>query len=92
LALNILHKNIFGFFGMLENNQSAPLFFLVATKIFYLLFGTKEWVFRLLPFVFSILSIPLFYYFSKKFLDKKISIIVANFLFGLNYYLIYYFQ
>lgn len=44
LALSIINKNIFGYFGLLEHNQSAPPLFMAVTKLFSLLFGIKEYV------------------------------------------------
>ena len=92
LAINILNKNFLDFFSNLSHEQYAPPLFMIFTKILTLIFGMKEAVFRFLPFIFSIFSIPLFYIFSKKFLERKISIITANLLFCINYYLIYYSQ
>ncbi len=54
------------------------------------LFGINELVFRFIPFLASILSIPAFYFLSKKVLNKKWSILIANYLFAVNFWLLYY--
>lgn len=92
LAVNILNNNYFDFLKPLKYEQSAPLFFMIMTKVLSDIFGAKEIVLRFLPFISSIFALPLFYLFSKIFLDKKISIFIANFLFAINYYLIFYSQ
>lgn len=92
LALNVIGKSFLGFFAGLDNSQFAPPLFMLVSKIFTNIFGGGEYVLRILPFLCGILSIPLFYLFSKRFFTKKWSIILANFLFAINYYLIYYAQ
>lgn len=90
LALNIMHRNIFGYFSPLEHVQSAPPFFMMATKVITHFFGINEFSLRFIPFVSSIASLPLFYLFSKKFLTKKYSIVIAFLLFALNCQLFYF--
>ncbi len=92
LAMSIIHRNVFGMFSPLEHAQKAPAIFMLFTKIFSMLFGTKELALRFIPLISGILSIPLFYYFSKIFISKKWSIILVNFLFAINLHLIYYAQ
>ena len=88
---NILNKNISPF-STLKYVQVMPPFFLITERIMYNVFGIKELVLRFYPFIASIIAIPLFYVFSKIFLQKKWSIIAANFLFAVNVFLIYYAQ
>lgn len=90
LSLSIMHRSIFGYFSPLEHTQSAPVLFMMATKAVTSIFGINEFSLRLIPFLSSILALPIFYFFSKKFLEKKYSIIVALLLFSINYNLIYY--
>lgn len=90
LAINIIKRGIFDLFLPLEHCQSAPPMFLVLTKILTMIFKTHENIFRTIPFLSSLISIPLFYLLSKKFLSSKFSIIFAFLLFNLNYKLIYY--
>ena len=79
-------------FSALKYQQIMPPFFLITERIMYNVFGIKELVLRFYPFIASIIAIPLFYVFSKIFLQKKWSIIAANFLFAVNVFLIYYAQ
>lgn len=90
LALSIMHRSIFGFFTPLEHVQSAPPFFMMATKLLTNIFGINEYALRFIPFFASICSLPLFYIFSKKILYKKVSLLIALVLFAVNYRLVYY--
>ena len=90
LALSIMHRGIFGFFAPLEHVQSAPPFFMMATKILTNIFGVNEASLRFIPFFASICSLPLFYIFSKKILSKKKSLLIALLFFAVNFRLVYY--
>lgn len=92
LAINILNKHYFDYFGILQHQQSAPPLFMILTKFLASVINIKEATLRLIPLISSLVSIPIFFMFSKKILNNKFSIIAANFLFGINYYLIYYAQ
>ncbi len=92
LALNIINRSFFNLLKPFDFNQCAPFLFAVFSKIFYMLFGINELVFRFIPFLASILSIPAFYFLSKKVLNKKWSILIANYLFAVNFSLIFYCQ
>lgn len=92
LALNIMDRDFSGFFRYLDYIQCAPPLFMVSSKITTNIFGTREWAFRLLPLIFGIFSMFAFYYLSKDILNKKWSILIANFLFAVNFQLIYYCQ
>ena len=92
LFFNIYELSYTELFGALKHAQSAPPIFLVISKFMISQFGIKETVFRFLPLVSSLISIPVFYKFSKIFLEKKISIILANILFAINIQLITYSQ
>jgi hypothetical protein len=89
---NIYQKDFFGFFGELLCLQSSPPLFLCIEKVFMICWGIKEQVLRFFPFICSIFSIPCFYIFSKKFLQKHISIIIGNILFAVNIPILYYAQ
>lgn len=80
------------FFHPLKFFQKAPPLFMYASYLVSNIFGTKEIVLRIIPFLFSLLSIPLFYLVSVSFLQSKKAIIFANFIFVVNYQLIYYSQ
>jgi hypothetical protein len=92
LTLSLLDRNIFGFFSTLERQQAVPPLFMMVVKLFSLIFGIKEFVLRIFPFICGLMAIPLFYKFSKLFLIRKWSVIIASFLFAVNRTLIYYSQ
>lgn len=92
LSLSILNRGLLGYFAPLEHTQSAPPFFMFDTKLLTLFFGEKELVMRFIPFLCSLLSIGVFYLFTKKFFIKNHTLIAANLLFALNYRLIYFAQ
>lgn len=89
LAMSVINNK---FVGALEYGQAAPSGFLLISKLATLVFGISEQTLRLIPFLSSILAVFGFYWLSKIYLNRKFSIIIANFLFGINYYLIYYSQ
>ena len=92
LAINLSDVNLFGLFLPLDNNQSAPCLFLVLSKILTFIFGEGEQILRLLPFLFSVASIFVFYFLTKKVFSNKLPILLANFLFAFNLPLMYYSQ
>ncbi len=77
-------------FHPLQNLQISPPLFLIAVKLLTKIFGYSEYVFSFIPFISSIVSIFVFYILSKQFLAKKRSIILANFLFMINFILLLY--
>lgn len=89
---NIYNKSFWGFFSQLSFGQSAPPLFLMLEKLVTKLFGIKELALRFVPFIASIIAIPVFYYFSKTFLNKSLSILFANLLFAINIQNIFYAQ
>ena len=90
IARSILDRSIFGFFSSLEGLQSAPPLFMMTVKLFSLIFGIKEFALRMFPFLCGLITILVFYKFSKLFLIRKWSVIIASFLFAVNRELIYY--
>lgn len=81
---------IYIFFNSLANNPHPPLFFILEYFIIKL-FGISEFSIRLLPALFGIISIFVFYKVIRSFFSEKISFI-ALFLFCFNPYQIYYSQ
>lgn len=75
-------------FDTLANNPHPPLFFILE-YIITRIFGISEVSIRILPALFSIISIFVFYKFVRSFFSEKISLI-ALFLFCFNPYLVYY--
>jgi len=66
IALNILRKNFFELTKPLDYNQVAPYGFLILEKIFVILFGTDDYVFRIIPLISGILLILFYLYLLKK--------------------------
>lgn len=90
LAWNIKFKHYSDFFRVLQLEQMAPPFFMVATKLFTKILGFSDLIFRLIPFLCGCLSIPAFYFLSKKVLKTKVAILSVVFLFAINQRLINY--
>ncbi len=91
LAYNITENSgFFWAFSHLQNYQVAPALFLIGVKFLTLIFRESEHVLRFIPFIAGVFSVPVFYILSKQILSKKRSIIFANFLFAINFILIYY--
>ena len=92
LALNIIELDAVKYFSPLKYGQAAPPLFMLLTKTITSFAGIKEFSLRILPFICSIISIPIFWQFSKTVLKNKFWILAANFLFAVNYNIIYYSQ
>lgn len=90
LAFNLFDRNIFGYFTPLDFGQAAPPLFLIFTKFFTFFIKNFEYSLRIIPFVSSILAVFAFYFLSKKFFTKNISLAAAFTLFCLNIKLLAY--
>ena len=90
LAINVLDKSFFDLFKELSYYQSAPPMFLFETKMLVEIFPLSEFTFRTIPFLVSILTLPIFYIFSKYFLYSRPARLLAAFLFAINTNLIFY--
>lgn len=89
LSLNIINRDFVGLLKPLDTLQIAPIGFLLTIKFLTIIFGTSEYVLRLLPFITGISSIPLFYLLAKRLTNKHIALIgLAFFILGRS--LIYY--
>jgi hypothetical protein len=89
LALNIVNRSFFGLLKPLDNNQGAPIGFLLFTKAIVSLFGISDFALRLLPLLAGLVSIPLMYFVSRKYV-KGLASFVSLGLFALSTQLIYY--
>jgi hypothetical protein len=89
LALNIINRSPAELLKPLDNNQGAPLGFLLLEKLVTLFFGSSEMALRLLPFVCGIVSIFLFKAVSSRFLMPS-AVPIAVALFAMLDPLIYY--
>lgn len=92
LATNIFTKNFLDLFKPLENGQKAPILFMALNKFTTNILGIKELSIKFIPFLSGILSIIAFYFLSKNLLKNNLSVLIANFLFAINYQLIYWSQ
>ncbi len=89
LALNIIHKDVWGLLGKLDYEQGAPLGFLLLEKLAATLFGDGERALRLLPLLAGCASLVLFYFLARQILRPP-GLLTALALFALSPTLIYY--
>jgi uncharacterized membrane protein len=89
LALNIIHKDVWGLFGKLDYEQGAPLGFLLLEKLAAALLGDGERALRLLPLMAGCASLILFYFLARKILNTP-GLLTVLALFALSPTLIYY--
>lgn len=66
LANNIVNRSFAGLFQPLDNNQGAPVGFLLLQKTVTLTLGDSEYALRLLPFLAGILSLALMFALTRK--------------------------
>lgn len=91
LAANILERNFLGFFQPLGYDQKAPAIFMMLNKgVSY--FGISELHLKLVSFLSGLGAVVIFYLISNKVFTTKLTVVVANFLFAINYQLIYWSQ
>src|SRR5690606_10379543 len=60
LVENIIRRDFLELLQPMEWHQNAPFAFLFLLKAVYLLLGSGEWQFRLVPLISGLLSLPLF--------------------------------
>jgi hypothetical protein len=75
LALNIVNRTWGGLFKPLDNDQGAPIGFLLLEKLVVNFWGNHEKALRLVPQIFSILTLPVFFYLCRKILLPGAAII-----------------
>jgi hypothetical protein len=80
LALNIIHRSFAGLLKPLDNDQGAPIGFLMIEKLVVTVLGNHEYSLRLAPVAASILALPLFYWLCRQFLSQPIAVIALVFL------------
>lgn len=71
LMLNVLERPFSGLLEPLADDQGAPVGFLFAVKGLVNIFGESEPVLRLIPFLGSLASLVLFYFLSRKLLNRS---------------------
>jgi hypothetical protein len=89
LASNIIDRSMAGLLQPLDNDQGAPIGFLLLEKGAVQAFGNSEYALRLLPFLFGSAALVLFYEVAKRYISPN-AVIIALYLFALSDTLIYY--
>lgn len=89
LTNNILGRNFGGLFQQLDNNQGAPIGFLLVQKSITLLLGDSEYVLRLFPFVAGIVSLALMFLLARKISNSFAGLFALGF-FAVAPSLVYY--
>lgn len=92
LAESIYEQPIWKSFTHIYGTQKAPPLFVFFSYINTMIFGFKEIILRLIPFISGCVSVIVFYILSKRVLTNKLAIISASILFCVNPVLIYYSQ
>ena len=92
LAMNIVEREGWGFLYPLNYLQSAPIGFMMLSKMVTQHIGITELCFRFIPFVSSILSLIFFYMLTGLVFKNKYCRLLALFVFGISYQLLFYAQ
>ena len=79
LAINILRKPLWALVGPLENHESAPLGFLLLSRLAVFLFGDGERALRLVPLLCGLAALPLVYVFAKRYLSPWVAVACVAF-------------
>jgi len=79
LAINILHKPLTGLVGPLDNHESAPLGFMLLSRLSVFLFGDGERALRLVPLLCGLVALPLVYVFAKRYLGPWLALACVAF-------------
>jgi hypothetical protein len=90
LALNFMTRDFAGILKPLDYIQAAPPLFLLTTKLFTVLFGFGPKALHALPFVSSVLSLPLFYFIARDLTKNKVIALISFLIFAANLSLIYF--
>lgn len=92
LGSSIVNKNYFELFGTLDFIQVAPPLFCIASKFLLNIsnaggnFAYQDLVLRIIPLIFSVLSLPLFSAVAQKFFKNNIFIWITTFVYCFNPY------
>ncbi|MCE9567826.1 MAG: glycosyltransferase family 39 protein [Planctomycetes bacterium] len=66
VALNIIRRDFEGLTHALDELQVAPILFLWAERAVLLVFGSSEWAMRLVPFLFGLAGLIVFWDFARR--------------------------
>lgn len=90
-ALYIIDSSFLGFLQPCQMDwcSPAPIGFLMFEKLLIQIFGSSEYVLRLFPFLCGVISLFLFYYVAKHYINRKAALIALFFL-AISPWLIYY--
>ncbi|MGA3066596.1 MAG: glycosyltransferase family 39 protein [Tepidisphaeraceae bacterium] len=75
LAYNIIHRGFFGLFKQLDNDQAAPVGFLLVQKMVVCLLGPGEHALRLFPLLASIAGLVVFWFLCRRILTPRAAVI-----------------
>lgn len=89
LALNLIERSYGELLGALDYNQAAPPLFLWIEKFAIDTLGNNEYAMRLYPLIGGVLSVFLFYRFTKIY-TAGWARAVAMFLFAMQSYIVYF--
>ena len=89
LALNIINRSFAGLLLPLDSEQAAPIGFLFLEKLAFLTLGDGEYSLRLFPFLFSLVSLLLFYEVARRCLASW-AVPLSLLFFAVSGHLIYF--
>lgn len=90
LALNFATRDFAGILRPLDYIQAGPVLYLLTTKAFTAMFGNGACALRALPFLASLLTLPLFYYIIRSLTGSRIAALTGFLIFSVNIAVIYY--
>lgn len=90
MALNFMKYGYRRLSLPLDDLQAAPILYIYATKTFGLLFNYAEAALRSVAFIFSVCTLPLFYYIILELTKKPALAVLGFFMFAVNLALIYF--
>ena len=83
LALSMMNKGFLRSLVYLGQAQSAPPVFILVSKLMTALLGFTEHAAKFLPYAAGVGSIYMFYKVSSSYLQSRIAIVIANFIFAI---------
>lgn len=89
LALNLIRRSYAGILQPLDYHQAAPPGFLLSSEAVTSILGTSEYAFRLLPLLFGIAALPLFYGVARRYVGPT-AVTLSLVLFAFSPRLIWY--